>query len=338
MKHVGRRSPSLDVPRDVPLTASFHACTLAHHQDDRRDGYDNRGAPPGPNPNAPPGGPPDRRYDHSYNDGGYRGPNDRAPPPGRGGNWGTGRGGHPGRGFDPNAGNPAVMNRPSLMHGRGGYPNAGRPSMMHGPGAGHNKNRPSLHPRDRDRDRGYDEGEIGEITEPQPRDGSASREPWDDRRAERWGRGAERRHSGAFGAEEDGEPPRRRGARPRLPAGRPPPDAAYAAHAVSRDILRASAAPTPTMEPFAGTGPGAQPGAQLAGISRRRRRRTPAAARSPAPKRKKLGWGQGLARSKSTGATPPFPPMEQEKWNRSTGLPPCPSPKTRSLRRRTRFC
>ena len=222
MKHVGRRSPSLDVPRDVPLTASFHACTLAHHQDDRRDGYDNRGAPPGPNPNAPPGGPPDRRYDHSYNDGGYRGPNDRAPPPGRGGNWGTGRGGHPGRGFDPNAGNPAVMNRPSLMHGRGGYPNAGRPSMMHGPGAGHNKNRPSLHPRDRDRDRGYDEGEIGEITEPQPRDGSASREPWDDRRAERWGRGAERRHSGAFGAEEDGELPLGGGgARPPLPAGRP---------------------------------------------------------------------------------------------------------------------
>ena len=30
----------------------------------------------------PPGRPPDRRYDHSYNDGGYRGPNDRGPRPG----------------------------------------------------------------------------------------------------------------------------------------------------------------------------------------------------------------------------------------------------------------
>ena len=221
------------------------------------------------------------------------------------------------------------MNRPSLMHGRGGYPNAGRPSMMHGPGAGHNKNRPSLHPRDRDRDRGYDEGEIGEITEPQPRDGSASREPWDDRRAERWGRGAERRHSGAFGAEEDGELPLGGGgARPPLPAGRPPPDAAYAAHAVSRDILKSvSAAPTPTMEPFAGTGPGAQPGAQLA-----RHLSAPASAdaggdpESPAPKRKKLGWGQGLARSKSTGATPPIPPngtgeMEQEHRPSSVPIP-----------------
>jgi len=215
-----------------------------------------------------------------------------------------------------------VMNRPSMMHGRGGYPNAGRPSMMHGPGAGHNKNRPSLHPRDRDRDRGYDEGEIGEIPEPQPRDGSASREPWDDRRAERWGRGAERRHSGAFGAEEDGELPLGGGgARPPLPAGRPPPDAAYAAHAASRDILKSvSAAPTPTMEPFAG--PGAQPGGGLA-----RHLSAPASAdaggdpESPAPKRKKLGWGQGLARSKSTGVASESRAPETEQEHRPPSVP-----------------
>jgi nuclear receptor co-repressor 1 len=196
--------------------------------------------------------------------------------------------------------------------------------MMHGPGAGHNKNRPSLHPRDRDRDRGYDEGEIGEIPEPQPRDESASREPWDDRRAERWGRGAERRHSGAFGAEEDGELPLGGGgARPPLPAGRPPPDAAYAAHAASRDILKSvSAAPTPTMEPFAG--PGAQPGGGLA-----RHLSAPASAdaggdpESPAPKRKKLGWGQGLARSKSTGVASESraPEMEQEHRPPSVPIP-----------------
>jgi hypothetical protein len=180
--------PSLDVPPDVPLTSSLRASTETRHQDDRWDGYDNRGAPPGSNPNGPPNGPPDRRYDHRYDDGGYRGPNDRGPP-GRGGNWGTSRGGPPGGGFDPNAGNPAVMHRPSMMHGGGGYPNA-RPSMMHGPGAGHNKrDRPSLAPN---RDRGgYDEGEIGEISE--MRDGSVSREPWDaGNRDQRWGQGASR--------------------------------------------------------------------------------------------------------------------------------------------------
>ena len=224
-----------------------------------------------------------------------------------------------------------MMNRPSMMRGGGGYPNA-RPSMMHGPGAGYNKKRPSLMPRS---DRGgYDEGEIGEI--PETRDGSVSHEPWDDRRDQRWGRGLERRHSGAFAGapEEDGElPVGGGGARPPLPAGRPPPDAST--HGSARDILQSvSAAPTPTMEPFAGSG--ARPGGGLA-----RHLSAPAAdasgdPESPAPKRKKLGWGQGLARSKSTGGAlespahpdrPPSVPVPDEPHPSArgdAGTPPLP--------------
>ena len=225
-----------------------------------------------------------------------------------------------------------MMHRPSMMRGGGGYHNA-RPSMMHGPGTGHNRNRPSLIPRSDHG--GYDEGEIGEI--PVTRDGSVSREPWDDRRDQRWGRGLERRHSDAFagGAEEDGEVPFGGGdARPPLPAGRPPPDASYA-HASPRDILKSvSAAPTPTMEPFAGSG--SRPNGDLA-----RHLSTPAAdasgdPESPAPKRKKLGWGQGLARSKSTGGAlespahldrPPSAPISDEARAdaRTPPLPGVPS-------------
>ena len=226
-----------------------------------------------------------------------------------------------------------MMHRPSMMHGGGGYPNA-RPSMMHGPGAGHNKrDRPSLAPN---RDRGgYDEGEIGEISE--MRDGSVSREPWDaGNRDQRWGRGLERRHSGAYagGAEEDGELPvgGGGGARPPLPAGRPPPDASYA-RTSSRDILKSvSAAPTPTMEPFAGAGAG--PAARLA---RHVSAPVPGDAagdpESPAPKRKKLGWGQGLARSKSTGAglespaypdRPPSAPISEDARAEANRTPPLP--------------
>ena len=235
------------------------------------------------------------------------------------------------------------MNRPSLMHGRGGYPNAGRPSMMHGPGAGHNKNRPSLHPRDRDprprlrrgrnrRDyRASTSRWIG-LTRALGRPPRGALGPW----------GAERRHSGAFGAEEDGELPLGGGARARLcPRGDP--------HRMPRTpptpfrgifLKSVSAAPTPTMEPFAGTGPGAQPGAQLA-----RHLWAPASAdaggdpESPAPKRKKLGWGLRLGAQQEYRRNSPHSPQ----WNRrngtgAPGLPPCPSPKTRSLRRRTRFC
>ena len=109
---------------DVPLTASFHACTLAHHQDDRRDGYDNRRAPRAES-ERPPGRPPIEGTIGRTTTAGTAART--IAPPARAGREiaGTGRGGHPGRGFDPNAGNPAVMNRPSLMHGRGGYPRAG---------------------------------------------------------------------------------------------------------------------------------------------------------------------------------------------------------------------
>ena len=191
-----------------------------------------------------PGG--DRRYDQQYDNqgqgqGGYRGPNDRGPPTGGRGGGGWGNRGQQG-GFDPNAGNPAVHNRPSMMHG-GGYNN--RPSMMHGGGGGggggfNKASRPSLLAssgrqqggQPEFQDATFDEGEVGEIggygAEDRSREAAddRSREPWDTSNERGPNANAERGSSGRGGwgqrlesssrvgfanLEEDGELPTRGG-------------------------------------------------------------------------------------------------------------------------------
>ena len=148
------------------------------------------------------------------------------------------------------------------------------------------RRRPPL-PVDRDRD----EGEIGEIpaAPPPPQAQTQMRGAWGAARDARNRRDVGR-SGGGYPPEEDGE----------LPTPGTAPSA-------SRDVLdTVNAAPTPVMEPYGGGG-GSAPGG---GLSRRASAPVPGDAgdpESPAPKRKKLGWGQGLARSKSTGAADATP-------------------------------
>ena len=152
------------------------------------------------------------------------------------------------------------------------------------------RRRPPL-PVDRDRD----EGEIGEIpaAPPPTQTQTQMRGAWGAARDARNNkRDVVNRGGGGYPPEEDGELP--------TPGAAPP---------ASRDVLdTVNAAPTSVMEPYGGGGGGGPtPGG---GLSRRASAPVPGDAgdpESPAPKRKKLGWGQGLARSKSTGAADATP-------------------------------
>lgn len=222
-----------------------------------------------------------------------------------------------------------------MMHS-GGYNN--RPSMMHGGGGGMHKQRPSLlagagrpRPGGRHDDR-FDEGEIGEIPERGGAMDNRSREPWDTRDRDRqWG-DRQRADPSSFAApDEDGELPVAGGShQPPLPDGAPPSGTAQR----SSDILKqVSAAPTPTMELYTGT-------AEKAPMSRHLSAPPGAVdtsneSDSPAPKRKKLGWGQGLHRSKSTGAAdappaypdrPPSVPIPTDELRSDNKTPPPPFP------------
>ena len=196
-------------------------------------------------------------------------------------------------------------NRPSLLASA-----PRRPQMQQPMGAASrapplpDRRRPPF-PVDRDRD----EGEIGEIPAAPP--------PQMQMRGA-WGAGRDMRNQRDVGRGGGGYPPEEDG---ELPT----PGAAPLASRDVRDTFNAE--PTPVMEPYGGgSGGGGGDGGGLAsgGLSRAASAPVPGDAadpESPAPKRKKLGWGQGLARSKSTGAPDavPAPAGEVEPSARDAG-------------------
>ena len=285
------RRGSYPPPAPLPSSPTLNpppSPTYFSQDDARRDvGFDGPGGPGGPW-----GGAHDRRYDQGP-PGGYGGP-------------GPGPGGPPRGAWDrPPAG--GMSHRPSMMGG-GGHNRPSllasaprRPQMQQPMGAASrappppDRRRPPF-PVDRDRD----EGEIGETPAAPP--------PQMQMRGA-WGAGRDMRNQRDVGRGGGGYPPEEDG---ELPT----PGAAPLASRDVRDTFNAE--PTPVMEPYGGGG------LASGGLSRAASAPVPGDAadpESPAPKRKKLGWGQGLARSKSTGAPDavPAPAGEVEPSARDAG-------------------
>ena len=312
---VGRAGSTVDARYAAFPRARFPA-NLHHPRAARRGSY----PPPAPLPSSPTLNPPPSPTYFSQDDarrdvgpGGPGGPwggahdrrYDQGPPGGYGGP-GPGPGGPPRGAWDrPPAG--GMSHRPSMMGG-GGHNRPSllasaprRPQMQQPMGAASrappppDRRRPPF-PVDRDRD----EGEIGEIPAAPP--------PQMQMRGA-WGAGRDMRNQRDVGRGGGGYPPEEDG---ELPT----PGAAPLASRDVRDTFNAE--PTPVMEPYGGGG------LASGGLSRAASAPVPGDAadpESPAPKRKKLGWGQGLARSKSTGAPDavPAPAGEVEPSARDAG-------------------